>query len=178
MTRGQTVNLANTTTTITGSLPASTVVGEDYTVSVAVAPVAPGAGVPTGTVDVSDSAGNFCTVTSLTSGAGSCILPSTSSGTKTLTAHYEGDGSFNGSVAATASHVVGAADTTTSVSSSLNPSVFGQDVTFTATVQSIFPSTATPTGLVQFKIDGHDFGPAVDVIGRRRDRPHERSGRG
>src|SRR5437016_6075154 len=41
----------------------------------------------------------------------------------------------------------------TSVTSSQNPSVFGQSVTFTATVGSTLPEV-TPTGTIQFVIDG------------------------
>ncbi len=46
--------------------------------------------------------------------------------------------------------------TTTTLGSLANPSVYGQSVTFTATV---VPSTGsgTPTGTVQFLIDGSDF---------------------
>jgi hypothetical protein len=44
----------------------------------------------------------------------------------------------------------GAAVTTTSLASSLNPSLFGQSVTFTATVTST-GATLTPTGTVTFK---------------------------
>ena len=40
--------------------------------------------------------------------------------------------------------------TTTSVVSSVNPSVFAQSVTFTATVAPVAPATATPTGSVEF----------------------------
>jgi hypothetical protein len=52
------------------------------------------------------------------------------------------------------------ADTTTSVSSSANPSVFGNSVTFTA---SVSPSAAT--GTVQFTIDGSNSGSAVALSG-------------
>ena len=48
--------------------------------------------------------------------------------------------------------------TTTMVTSSKNPSVYGDSVTFTATVS---PSAAT--GTVQFKIDGANFGSAVTL---------------
>jgi hypothetical protein len=41
-------------------------------------------------------------------------------------------------------------NTTTAVTSSVNPSVFGQPVTFTATVSPVAPSTGTPTGTVSF----------------------------
>ena len=160
----QTVNLASTTTTVTGSTPDPSVVGQDYSVSVGVVAVAPGTGVPTGTVHVSDSDGNGCDVT-LGGGSGSCMLPSDSAGSKTLDAHYQGDASFDTSDATAATHEVDAAATTTVVASNLNPSVFGQDVTFTATVSADSPSTATPVGLIQFKIDGIDFGAQVPVDG-------------
>jgi hypothetical protein len=41
--------------------------------------------------------------------------------------------------------------TSTQLASSLNPSVFGQNVTFTATVGVSAPDTGTPTGMIQFK---------------------------
>ena len=49
------------------------------------------------------------------------------------------------------------ADSTTAVGSSLNPSVYGQSVTFTANV------TAGATGTVQFNIDGSAYGSPVAV---------------
>src|SRR5262249_20577649 len=48
--------------------------------------------------------------------------------------------------------------TNTAVASSVNPSDFGQTVTFTATVTS---SVSTPTGTVQFKANGSNIGAAV-----------------
>src|SRR5204862_423890 len=56
--------------------------------------------------------------------------------------------------------VVNQASTSTAVASSLNPSTFGAAVTFTATVSS---TGGTPTGTVQFKIDGSDFGTPVTL---------------
>jgi hypothetical protein len=50
--------------------------------------------------------------------------------------------------------------TTTNVISSLNPSIYGQSTTFTATVT---PSDAT--GTVQFRIDGTAFGSPVSLSG-------------
>ena len=56
------------------------------------------------------------------------------------------------------------ADTTSDVSSSLNSSVYGQSVRFTATVTANSPSAATvDSGTVQFLIDGVDFGAPVSV---------------
>ena len=40
--------------------------------------------------------------------------------------------------------------TATKVTSSANPSVFGQSVTFTATVKAASPGSGTPTGTVTF----------------------------
>src|SRR5208282_4741412 len=48
--------------------------------------------------------------------------------------------------------------TSTAVSSSLNPSIYGQAVSFTATVTG-----NSPTGTVQFNIDGSPFGSAVTL---------------
>ena len=50
------------------------------------------------------------------------------------------------------------ASSATAVSSSLNPSAYGQAVSFTATVTPVAPATGTPTGTVQFAIDGSNFG--------------------
>jgi CSLREA domain-containing protein len=50
--------------------------------------------------------------------------------------------------------------TTTGLSSSVNPSDFGQSVTFTATVTS---SAGTPTGTVQFKDGGANIGSAQSL---------------
>src|SRR5205823_1634709 len=43
--------------------------------------------------------------------------------------------------------------------------VFGQSVTFTATVNAISPGAGTRTGTVQFQIDGSNFGSPVSLAG-------------
>jgi hypothetical protein len=58
----------------------------------------------------------------------------------------------------------GAVATTTTLGSSLNPSVSGQSVTITATVTAASGNT-TPTGTVQFKVDGSAAGSAVTLNG-------------
>ena len=55
-----------------------------------------------------------------------------------------------------------AASTTTTVTSSLNPSVYQQSVTFTATIAPT-TGTALPTGTVQFSIDGTTVGGPVTL---------------
>jgi large repetitive protein len=138
-----TVNKAATTTTVGTVAPEPSNINQSYGVSWSVAVNAPGAGTPTGTVTVDDGNGNAC---SAAVAAGSCSLVSTSAGTKTITATYSGDTNFTGS-AGTKSHVVNNPATMTTVSSSLNPSAFGQAVMFTATVAS---TGGTPTGNVTF----------------------------
>src|SRR5439155_19294954 len=53
--------------------------------------------------------------------------------------------------------------TTTTVSSSSGKSVFGQMVNLTATIGVLDPSMGTPTGTVQFQIDGINIGSPVSV---------------
>ena len=94
---------------------------------------------------VSDSDGNSCPATLDAFGLGECDLPSTSAGTKSVNAHFNGDVSFGQSDAEVAGHVVNAAGTTTTVASDTNPAVLGQDVTFTATVSANAPSSTVPS---------------------------------
>src|SRR5205085_3862383 len=54
------------------------------------------------------------------------------------------------------------AATSTTLTSSVNPSDFGENVTFTATVIS---TAGTPAGAVQFKIDGANAGSPVTLVG-------------
>jgi hypothetical protein len=55
--------------------------------------------------------------------------------------------------------------TVTAVSSSSNPSVFGQPVTFTATVTAVSPGTGTPTGTVTFLDGGSPIGTGTLIGG-------------
>ena len=89
----------------------------------------------------------------LVSGAGSCFLPSLTAGNKTVTATYATNGSFIGN-SDTTSHTVTIVGTTVSITSDVNPSVFGQTVTFTAHAASVSPGTAVPVGSVEFFVDG------------------------
>jgi hypothetical protein len=55
--------------------------------------------------------------------------------------------------------------TTASLTSSVNPSVYGQAVTFTATITTPVTGLGTPTGTVQFLADGSSFGLPVPLAG-------------
>jgi Big-like domain-containing protein len=85
-------------------------------------------------------------------------------GAHTINAAYSGDPNFGRSTSQPLSQVVNANTTTTTLVSSQNPSIFGQVVTFTATVKAT-SSTLTPTGTVQFAIDGVNFGSPVPLSG-------------
>jgi len=142
------VNKANSTTTIPTDLSAATVVGQGYSVTARVDPATGSGAAPSGTVTISDGTAS-CTTGALSSFTASCSLTSTSAGNKTITATYGGDGNYNGS-SGTKSHTVNQAGTSTSLTSSANPSVFGQSVTFTATVSAAAPGSGTPSGTVTF----------------------------
>ncbi len=147
----QVVNEADTTTTITSHHPDSSVVGElvkvDFTVT---------GSTPTGNVTVTVSGDTTSCTGSVA--AGTCTLIPTTAGAKTLTATYDGDDNFNGS-SDTEGHTVNKAATTTTVTSSPNPSVLGQNVTITADVTADSPSTATPDeGTVDFSYNGTSLG--------------------
>ena len=140
----QVVNKAATTATISAHTPNPSLVGAPIAVTASVAVTPPGTGTPTGTITVSDGSANCL----ITLPATSCNLVPTSPGAKTLTATYAGDANFNGSTSPGVAHTVNNANSSTALATSGTPSVFGQSVTFTATVTG-----TTPTGTVTF-MDG------------------------
>jgi hypothetical protein len=72
--------------------------------------------------------------------------------TETLHAAYGGDSNFTSSADSTDAVVTGttAAATRVLISSSVNPSISGQPVVFTATVVATAPGSGTPTGTLTF----------------------------
>jgi hypothetical protein len=142
-------NLANTITTITSDEPDPSLVGQAVTITYSVAVVAPGTGMPTGSVTVSDGT-QSC---SGSVAAGSCSIAFATPGVKALTATYAGDANFNGSVSTPATaHTVNSANlantTTTITSDEPDPSLVGQAVTITYNVAVVAPGTGMPTGTV------------------------------
>ena len=69
--------------------------------------------------------------------------------THTITASYSGDTNFTTS-SGSLLQTVNKASTTTTITNVTNPSVFGQSVTFTATVTAAGAGVGTPTGTVHF----------------------------
>ena len=92
-----------------------------------------------------------------------CTTSALPVGTDAITAAYtSGDANFTPSAASTAvSQVVNQDGTTTALASaSPNPSVYGQLVTFTATVSANALGSGTPTGTVTFYDRGTPIGAA------------------
>jgi Big-like domain-containing protein len=142
----QTVNAAATTTSITADPTDPSVVGQSYSVSYTVSATAPGSGIPTGNVTVSDGQGGSCTATVA---AGSCSLASSAAGSVSLTADYQGSADFTASTSATEPHTVGQAATTTSITADpTDPSVVGQPYSVSYTVTATAPGSGAPTGNV------------------------------
>jgi len=139
-------SLVSTTTTLISSTNPSTV-GQSVVFTATIAPSS-GTGTPTGTVTFKDGATTLGTGTLNGSGQATYTTSSLTAGTHSITAVYGGDSQFEASTSAAVSQVVNQATTSTTLASSLNPSVFGQSVTFTAAVTS---SAGVPTGTVTFK---------------------------
>ncbi|RNM17305.1 beta strand repeat-containing protein [Nocardioides pocheonensis] len=150
----QNVNSASTTTTVSSS-GLSSVTGQSVTYTASVAPVSPGAGTPAGTVAFKDGGTviSGCGAQTLSAGAATCVV-TPSVGSHPITAVYAGTADFTTSTSSSITQVVSAASTTTSLTSAPNPSVTGQNVTFTATVTAVNPGTGTPTGTVSFTSGG------------------------
>jgi hypothetical protein len=116
--------------------------------------------IPTGTVTFTDGTTKLGTVALDTTGAAQVSETFTTAGAHAIVAVYSGDAVY-GPSSATFSETVQAV-TTTQLASSVNPSVFGQPVTFTASISTTATSTSAGSttsqpvagGTVSFVIDG------------------------
>ncbi len=122
-------------------------------------------GTPTGTVQFQVNGTPDGSPIQLVNGSASFMPKALSPGPHTVTAAYtSADGSFatsSGTLAGGQSVIV---LTTTAVSSSEDPARTGDTVTFTATVSAVPPSGGTPTGTIQFQIDGVNSGAPVGLV--------------
>jgi hypothetical protein len=146
-----TVNQAASTTTLTSDANPS-VSGQSVDFTATVTATAPGAGTPTGTVTFVDTTTGTTLGTITLSGTGTAVFTTSSLSieTHTIDANYSGDTNFTLSTGSVDQVVDPVGSTTTTIASSVNPSVAGQSVTFTATVTSVQPGQPTPTGTVTF----------------------------
>ena len=147
----QTVNAAASSTVITETLGANpSTFGDALTFTATVS--GPGRH-PTGTVQFSiDGVASGLPVT-LLAGVATLSTSSLTAGPHTIDAAYSGDANFAVSSATTFAQTVDAAASSTVITETTgtNPSTFGDSLLFTATVSG---PGGTPTGTVQFSIDG------------------------
>jgi hypothetical protein len=142
----QTVNKDSTTTTLVG-VPNPATSGQTVTFTAIVTANAPGAGTPTGTVTFTSNKSTLATVPLDGNGRATFTSSTVPTGAITVHATYNGDGDFLTSTGTTVQTVGSKAPSTTTLTSSRNPAVFGAAVTFTATVTG---AGNTPSGTVTF----------------------------
>jgi hypothetical protein len=163
----QSVHKADTTTGTVNAAPAATVYGQGITLSVTVGVKSPGAGTLTGTVTFLDGTTPLGTATLSAGTASFTTIAPLSVADHSITATYNGDGNFNTSVSGSATHeIVSKASTTVNVTPSVNPAVFGQSITLTATVGVQAPGAGVPSGNVSFTVDGTATPVNVDANGQ------------
>ena len=146
----QVVNKASTRMDGLAVSPSPAVFGQLISITAVVSPLAPGKGIPTGTVMFLDGSTTLGSL-SLTSGRATFTTGSLSRGNHIITARYSGDGNFLAIATPGYGELVLKDATTTVVTSSVNPAVVGHAVTFTATAHAGAPGSGKPTGTVTFK---------------------------
>ena len=101
--------------------------------------------IPTGTITFLDGATTIGTGTLDATGKATMSISSLVVGNHPITVQYGGDSNFNAVTSSSITQTVNAVAAIVTVTSSINPSTFGQSVVFTATVTG---AGATPTGTV------------------------------
>jgi hypothetical protein len=143
----QRVTQAGTSTSLVSSANPS-LPGQAVTFTATVSPLT--SGIPTGLVTFKDGATTLGTVSLNGSGQAKLTTSTLKAGSHSISASYNGDFNFTGSISQVLTQIVEKAATTTVVASSANPITIGQSVTFTATVSS--SAGAPPNGeFVTFK---------------------------
>jgi hypothetical protein len=140
----QTVNQVGTGTALTSSQNPS-MLGQSVTFT---ATVTCTGFTPTGSVTFLDGATTLGTAPLNGAGVATFATSALTLGSHTMTASYGGDGNCAPTTSAPLTQTVNAAGGSVGLVSSLNPSIFGQPVTFTATVAC---NGFTPTGSVTFR---------------------------
>ncbi|MEV6569284.1 Ig-like domain repeat protein [Streptomyces kronopolitis] len=144
--------------------PNPTVAGEPVPLTATATPVPPGAGVPTGTITVDFGDGTAPVTDSLAGGALHLThtYASVAGSPYTITATYNGSDDFSSAVV-TATETVLQDATTTTVAAAPIPSVVGQPVTFTASVEPV-AGGGSPTGTVTFDFGDGTVPVAMPVV--------------
>jgi hypothetical protein len=140
-----------TSTTLTSTANPSTYGGPvTFTASVAT-PGATPPNPPTGSVTFKDGPAALATVNLNSSAQASYTTSSLGGGSHNITAVFSNtDGNFSTSTSSSLTQVVNRATRPLTLTSTPSPSLFGQGVTFTATLPTSTPPLVNPTGSVQF----------------------------
>ncbi len=128
------------TVSITGDVPDPSTPGQSVVVGVTVSSTG---ATPTGTVAITGADTN-CTIT-LAGGSGSCNVVFMTTGAKTITANYSGDANYTTGSDTEGHTVTQGASTTVITSHAPNPSIPGQSVAVSVTING---AGVTPTGTV------------------------------
>lgn len=145
----QTVNQANSTTAVSSDHNPSAF-GQAVTFKATVSASAPGSGTPSGTVQFREGGSNLGPPVALSGGMATFTTSGLSVGEHTITVVYSGDPNFTDSTGSLSTQAVNRGDTSSGLSSSLNPSDVGQTVTFTAAIAASALGSGMPTGTVTF----------------------------
>jgi hypothetical protein len=148
------------TTTSLNSSANPAVAGQPVTFTAHVSVSVPDAVTPSGMVTFFDGAIMLGTAVLDLGGTGSFTTSALTVDQHGITAQYGGDVNSAPSTSSALTEAVFRGDTTTVVAASANPTIFGQAVTFTATVSPVAPGTKTPTGPVTFLDGGLPLGTA------------------
>ncbi len=147
----QAVNKADSAIALISSSNPS-IKGESVTFTATASVKAPGAGTLNGSIKFFDGATQIGTsAIAPATGVATLAVSNLTVATHSITASYDGTSILNGTVSNAVSQSVTLGAATVAVTSSKNPSVLGDSVTFTAKLTT--SSGATPTGQVQF-LDG------------------------
>jgi autotransporter-associated beta strand protein len=153
----QVIDKANTTTTLSGIAPI--VFRQTAFINATVSAVAPGAGIPVGSVTLFDGGTPIATNPLNAQGVASFTIENLSVGSHPIVAVFVGNGSFNGSVSTVAEQVVNKSPTATALFVAPNATTGGTLVTFTAVVEAP-PGFGTPSGSVSFTDGAATLGSA------------------
>ena len=142
----QVVSKAGSTVTLVSSANPS-VYGQTFTNTATVSPAGTAGGFPAGTGQFKLDGATARTPVTLTNGVATWTTTTITVGTHAVTTVYSGSLAFAPSTT-TVSQTVTKADTVTIITSSVNP---------------VTPGAGTPTGTVQFILDGVNLGPTVSL---------------
>ncbi len=140
----QTVSQAATRAVVTSSLGTS-VFGQSVTLNVILASVAPGSGLPTGTVTFYDGGASLGAAT-ISSGRATLPTAALAVGSHSITVAYAGDANHAAVTSAVFTQHVNKAALSVAVSSSAGSAVWGESVDYTVTANAAAPGAGTPDG--------------------------------